>query len=207
MESFTEHGILSTVVSTSQSSLASGTVPNCAIYRNFQPPPPTLDQSDSTDIISFSTEYANSCVFISGSYQVNVGDLVAWNPSLAVPNGTCGDLQPGFSYCVGMDASTGELSASNGCLQVNGTDVPLGTDPSGSCFTLIRGYDNSSTYSCEDLAADFDISVDRLTSLNPWVTNDCDAWLYDNLANTSSRAVCVSDNKTTPASTTIAMTK
>ncbi|GAW21815.1 hypothetical protein ANO14919_113400 [Xylariales sp. No.14919] len=107
---------------------------------------------------------------------VSIGDLIAWNPSLAVPNGTCGDLQPGFSYCVGMDASTGELPALNGCF-------------------------------CEDLAADFDISVDPLTSLNPWVTNDCDAWLYDNLANTTSRAVCVSDNKTTPASTTIAMTK
>lgn len=44
---------------------------------------------------------------------------------------------------------------------------------------------------CSDIAYDFDITVDQLTSWNPWIGADCGTGVYSGLAMGNSRAVCV----------------
>lgn len=62
---------------------ASGTIPDCAEYRNFD--------GANADL--------NSCGYVAYAYDVTVEKLYEWNPSLAETTDECA-LQAGFSYCV-----------------------------------------------------------------------------------------------------------
>jgi LysM repeat protein len=59
-------------------------------------------------------------------------------------------------------------------------------------------------YLCDDIAEDAGISVDDLTSWNPWVGSDCDTGLYTGLNDTDIRAVCIENNGTSATGTTTA---
>lgn len=103
---FTTQGVLAST--TSQNPIASGTLPNCAVYRNFDPPAPVVDQSNSSYVTSFLTSFVNDCGFIASTYYVQSADLIAWNPSLNSTNGTCRPFQPGYSYCVSANTTITE---------------------------------------------------------------------------------------------------
>lgn len=82
-----------TVATGSALPTASGTITNCYSYRNY------TSEGRTTTNTSISL---NDCAYIAYSYNVEISDLEAWNPSLS--NSSC-SLQPGFSYCVQLTAS------------------------------------------------------------------------------------------------------
>ena len=78
---------------------ASGTVPSCSIYRNYETVSPIIDQSQSADI-TLVTDFINSCTYLTGAYGVDITDLLSWNPSLTADNCT---LKSGYSYCIELN--------------------------------------------------------------------------------------------------------
>lgn len=76
---------------TSESALptASGTIANCAVYRNYIAPTNT-------------TATVNDCQYVAYAWGVSTSDLNNWNPSLVGANCT---LLPGLSYCVQQTVS------------------------------------------------------------------------------------------------------
>lgn len=51
------------------------------------------------------------------------------------------------------------------------------------------------------LAGDYVITVDQLQKWNSWIGSDCDTGLYANLADDSTRVVCVGVNASAPTAT------
>ncbi|KAI9927171.1 hypothetical protein ASPWEDRAFT_177630 [Aspergillus wentii DTO 134E9] len=79
-----------------------------------------------------------------------------------------------------------------------------GTVGSCSCFTIIHGYDRSS-YLCKDITDDTRISLQQLTSWNPWVGADCDKGLYADLKDGDQRPVCIGVNSTAKDTASLAL--
>lgn len=75
---------------------APGTIENCRAYVEHHPVQGIVDQSQSLGT-SAATDMINSCDFVASTYDVDVSDLLAWNPSLQSVS-PCA-LQPGYSYC------------------------------------------------------------------------------------------------------------
>src|SRR6266536_776059 len=63
--------------------------------------------------------------------------------------------------------------------------------------------DDSQGYSCQGIADDYSITVDQITTWNPWVLPDCDSGLYTGLDpnSDSQNAICIGVNSTAPTST------
>ena len=59
-------------------------------------------------------------------------------------------------------------------------------------------------YNCEDMEADFSITISQLETWNTWMGSNCDAALYANLAYEDTRAICIGVNGSAPTSTTTA---
>ncbi|TPX15256.1 uncharacterized protein E0L32_004533 [Thyridium curvatum] len=169
------------VATTSLLPTASGTVPECPVYRNFN-----ANQSD-----------LNACGYVAYAYGVTVDQLQQWNPSLGGGDGSACALQKGFSYCVESPGGggTGSPTTPDTCLDLNATEP--GTVQGCSCFTQVRGYQNRSGYTCDVLAASVPITLAQLLSWNTWLgkatasVQDCNKALYANLAYYGVRAVCI----------------
>lgn len=91
--------------------------------------------------------------------------------------------------------TTADPGPASDCLVVDSSDILNGTINSCSCFTAIDGYDNS-TYLCDDVASDNNITVATLQSWNSWIGSDCDTGLYANMSYYDERAVCIGINST-----------
>lgn len=102
----------------------------------------------------------NDCAYIAYSYNVEISDLEAWNPSLS--NSSC-SLQPGFSYCVQLTASatarkcttvTNELRIfrqtslaivdNDKCQSIN--QATPGSISSCECWMNVHGYNGGRTF-------------------------------------------------------------
>lgn len=76
-----------------------------------------------------------------------------------------------------------------------------GTISTCTCFTAVDGRDVGLQL-CSDIAYDFDITVDQVTSWNPWIGADCDTRVYSSLSMSDSRALCVGVSDTISLLTT-----
>ncbi|KAK5011401.1 hypothetical protein LTR28_003417 [Elasticomyces elasticus] len=159
---------------------ASGTIPGCDTYRNYDN----------------STNANNACADVAHEFLVSFSSLQQWNPSLTGNKTTC-KLASGYSYCAVQSNSTAVLPQDY-CIAVNAT--MSGTTASCSCFTVVMGY-NAGDYVCADVASDSHITVNQLTTWNTWLSSNCDTALYANLNSSDTRAVCVGVNGTTTSAT------
>jgi hypothetical protein len=108
------------VATTSLLPTASGTIPGCDTYRNY----------DS------STNNNNACIDIARQYLVSFSSLQQWNPSLTGNSSTC-RLASGYSYCI-VRYSDAAVLPQNYCIATNATMA--GTIAGCSCFTVVMGY-------------------------------------------------------------------
>ncbi|KAK6857892.1 hypothetical protein PG995_005591 [Apiospora arundinis] len=159
----------------------------CLAFQEHRVVPPTTNKFASS-------EGVNSCDFVTTAYEVDYDEFLSWNPSLQGMGGHC-YLQSGYRYCIFHRDAT-DLSIpeeDNRCLDV-GEPYP-GTVSSCSCFTFIEGREIG-YYLCEDIAEDFDITVSDLVKWNTWVRAEwrCDSDLYNGLAESERRPVCVDGN-------------
>lgn len=90
--------------------LASGSLTNCVVNRNYRVIPAIMDQSQSPDMSLFKN-YINSCEYLAGTYGVSITNLLSWNPSFNASNCT---MQAGNSYCVNLNqpSNTSKISSS-----------------------------------------------------------------------------------------------
>jgi LysM repeat protein len=174
----------------SQMPTASGTIPNCVSYVNY---------NSNTTI-----EDWNSCSFAVYAYDVAFTDLIAWNPSLSSDQSSC-EFQAGLSYCVRQTNASSYVSPDNGCLQVNKTEIMDGTSPACVCYTEVDGSDGGYGMGCDDVASDSSITVAQLQSFNSWLgsgsLDDCTSAMFADLDENDTRAVCIGVNSTAPTST------
>lgn len=104
------------------------------------------------------------------------------------------------------------------CLPVNATEP--GTASTCNCFTQVHGYQNRSGkshdyrslsvgmmssanfpiigYNCDSMTRDFSITIDQLTTWNPWLGSNCNVGLYANLGYSDKRAICIGVNASAP---------
>ncbi|BDD61511.1 hypothetical protein MAP00_006553 [Monascus purpureus] len=157
---------------------ASGTIPGCERYRNYDN----------------SSEAYNDCSYVAFAYQETTDDLLQWNPSLSTNLSAC-DFQAGYSYCVKLTNLTTTPGGSY-CVPVNSTTVVAGTAADCDCFTVIHGYDQG--YTCSDLESDYLITERDLMTWNTWLSPDCDTNLFANLSSSDTRPVCVAVNASAP---------
>lgn len=68
--------------------LASGTISNCSEYQSYQ---------NTSGIDPWFVQQFNGCPYIAQNWEIQVSDLLLWNPSLSTSN--CSFL-PGYRYCV-----------------------------------------------------------------------------------------------------------
>ncbi|CAO2651320.1 Nn.00g096170.m01.CDS01 [Neocucurbitaria sp. VM-36] len=184
-----------TLTATSQLPLASGTVEDCYEYRNHVPIPAIVDQAFSNNIRPVDT-LQNDCEFVSSKYNVELDQLLEWNPSLS--SSEC-ELKNGSSYCVLRSETSGrwipgwyERCASKEAIDNAGVIVD-GVDSDCDCFAVIDGSDmeNEVAMTCEDLVDSLKLPVANIAKYNSWIGSDCDANLYAGLMTDQSRAVCI----------------
>ncbi|CZT52812.1 uncharacterized protein RSE6_14192 [Rhynchosporium secalis] len=196
---FTEFPV-STVTSQPQLPLASGSLTNCSRYRNYEEPLMVQDQSQSKSQV-IMTGVANRCYFIASSFGVAFADFLAWNPSLSGIAENC-TINSGFSYCALLDATKlGDIVTANYCEVVDSTFIHENTISTCSCFITIQAYDDSESYPCAAVADDYSISVEDLTTWNPWLGSDCDTGLYSGIIDDQANAVCIGVNETAQTAT------
>ncbi|KAI1378547.1 hypothetical protein F4677DRAFT_465700 [Hypoxylon crocopeplum] len=159
---------------------AAGTVPNCAVYRNFN--------ANNNDL--------NACGYVAHAHGVTVEQLRQWNPSLGGSGSSDCALQSGFSYCVESTRSGDtDPQTPDTCLDLNATEP--GTVENCTCFTQVRGYQIRSEYTCDALASSVPITLSQLLAWNSWLgassssAQDCNTALYTNLDYYGVRAVCI----------------
>ncbi|KAI1774393.1 hypothetical protein F4818DRAFT_452388 [Hypoxylon cercidicola] len=180
------------VATTSLLPTASGTVPDCAVYRNFN--------ADYHDL--------NACGYVAYAYGVTVEQLQHWNPSLGDGGSSGCALQNGFSYCVESSDSGGtDPQTPDTCLDLDATEP--GTVEGCTCFTQVRGYQIRSGYTCDALASSVPITLSQLLAWNSWLgassssVQDCNTALYANLDYYGVRAVCVGVSPTGSPTATV----
>lgn len=89
---------------------ASGTKADCKEYVEYYPVP-SLEERAAAQKAFGVTESINSCDFVLASYEVDIKDFLAWNPSLRDVEPCM--LQKGFSYCA-ANATVGNTTSSSG---------------------------------------------------------------------------------------------
>lgn len=84
------------ITAASQLPIASGSATDCSEYRNYEPIPAIVDQSQGTDAALF-TSLVNNCSYIVSMYSLDLDTFLGLNPTLS--NDSCA-LQSGYSYCL-----------------------------------------------------------------------------------------------------------
>ncbi|KAJ5209444.1 hypothetical protein N7449_003823 [Penicillium cf. viridicatum] len=149
----------------------------------------------------------NNCSVYESLYEVNVTQLVSWNPSLTTSNCT---LQMGYSYCVlkSWDLMTTTAATDSGvssCLSVNSTWIMPDTVSDCNCYTVIYGKESDGV-DCTSLCGgddddDYSITEATLVNYNPWIgSGDCSTGLFSNLTGENARAVCIGTGSTLSSS-------
>ncbi|KFY13031.1 hypothetical protein V491_06551 [Pseudogymnoascus sp. VKM F-3775] len=156
--------------------IAPGTSPDREGYVDYFPIPAIVEPGQV--IIS---DYINSCDFATTAYEVSLDDFLSWNPSLA-------SIDP-------------PPIIEDYCLEYYADHPYPGTISTCTCFTAVDGRDVGLQL-CSDIAYDFDITVDQVTSWNPWIGADCDTRVYSSLSMSDSRALCVGVSDTISLLTT-----
>ncbi|KAK2764377.1 hypothetical protein FQN54_009071 [Arachnomyces sp. PD_36] len=161
--------------------LAKGTLNNCTVYAEYQ---------NTT-----KPEYDNSCNTLAYFYGVTMGEIQEWNPSLS-SNATDCAILPGYRYCV-VNGDTSTPTTTGNSSTPTPTPTPTGdpttTVPSttGSTTTVPTGSPTPSPVQegiaedcgeyyfvekddgCQDIADEYEISLDDFYKWNPAVEDDC----------------------------------
>ncbi|CZR70102.1 uncharacterized protein PAC_20003 [Phialocephala subalpina] len=185
------------VTAASQLPLASGSATNCTEYRNYEPVPAVIDQSQGTDEALFNS-FVNNCSYLVGIYDLDLDTFLNLNPTLS--NVSCA-LEPGYSYCLfqGVEQDYPDTITTE-CDDVY--TINPGTISSCSCFINIDGFDANGTYPCDGIASDYNITTAEILAWNSWAGSDCDTGLYAGLSANETNSVCVAVNSTLTATTT-----
>ncbi|KAI7494236.1 hypothetical protein KC367_g8157 [Hortaea werneckii] len=166
---------------------APGTADDCTFY---------ADHNDNTRDAD-----SNSCTAVASAWDIELEDLLDWNPSLSTDQEACA-TQPGRSYCVRKSTKVVYAPTGDECIAVNATEIPEGTNADCTCFTEVSGYEGTVGLDCKAIADDSSITLVVLQDLNPWLASDCDNALFAGLGEWDHRAVCIGTNATSSSSST-----
>ncbi|KAB2576002.1 LysM domain-containing protein [Lasiodiplodia theobromae] len=102
----------------------------------------------------------NSCSAVASFYEVNLSDLLEWNPSL--DNSSSCKLEQGYRYCVQLDGPTPTITS--GVTQ---------TGITSTCNAYVLYTSDEQGY-CADIASTAGISLSDFLAWNPAVGEACD---------------------------------
>ncbi|KAI6854519.1 hypothetical protein KC323_g8775 [Hortaea werneckii] len=173
------------------------------VFQNLPKAPGTIDDCTFHADHNDNTRDAdsNSCTAVASAWDIELEDLLDWNPSLSTDQEACA-TQPGRSYCVRKSTQVVYAPTGDECIAVNATEIPEGTNADCACFTEVSGYEGTVGLDCKSIVDDSSITLVVLQDLNPWLASDCDNALFAGLGEWDHRAVCIGTNATSSSSST-----